>query len=44
MELMPIELTSLEVVKGVPLYHGSAHRANTILLCRVGTPSGDVSS
>ena len=44
LELMPAKIPSLEVVRGTPLYHGSVHRADTLLLCRVGTPLGDVSS
>ena len=44
LELMPIELPSLEVVRGTPLYHGSVHRASTLLPYQAGTPSEGVSS
>ena len=44
LELMPTELPSIEVVKGILLCHGLAHKAETLLLYRLGTPSEDGSS
>ena len=44
MESIPVELPSLEVGKDIPLYHGLACKADTLLPCQVGTPSEDGSS
>ena len=44
LDLMPAELPSLKVVKGILLFHGSTHTTDTLLPCRVGTFSKGGSS